>query len=92
MTRVGATHGTALSEAVRAAGVTESHTSWFIHGVAEMIRELRRWLLAGHRVDRGGVSISGYWRLGMTEDQWQDSRRDLNAELEAELEQAGVGQ
>jgi len=31
------------------------------------------------------VSISGYWRLGMTEDQWQSSKRDFVTELE-ELE------
>lgn len=90
VTRDGATHGTALSEAVRAAGIPAQRTSWFIHGVAEMIRELRRWLFADHGVDRGDVSISGYWRLGMTEDQWQASKRDFNAEMEAELERAGV--
>ena len=85
VTRDGATHGTALSAAVREAGVPEGRTSWFIHGVAEMIRELRRWLFAEHRVDRGDVSISGYWRIGMTEDQWQASKREFNAELEADL-------
>ncbi|AJE32975.1 siderophore-interacting protein [Corynebacterium humireducens NBRC 106098 = DSM 45392] len=91
VTRDGATHGTALSGAVRAAGVPEARTGWFIHGVAEMIRELRRWLLVDRQVDRGDVSISGYWRLGMTEDQWQASKRDFNAALEADLERAGVG-
>lgn len=91
VTRDGATHGTALSAAVQAAGIPAARTGWFIHGVAEMIRELRRWLFAGNRVDRADVSISGYWRLGMTEDQWQASKHDFNAELEAELAQVGVG-
>ncbi|MDO5670026.1 MAG: siderophore-interacting protein [Corynebacterium sp.] len=81
--REGATHGTALSEAVREAGIPQKRTSWFIHGVAEMIKELRRYLFTEHGIDRGDVSISGYWRIGMTEDQWQASKREFNAELEA---------
>lgn len=89
--RNGATHGAALSQAVRAAGVPGKRTSWFVHGVAEMIKELRRHLFAEHQIPREDVSISGYWRIGMTEDQWQASKRDFNAELEAELAQAGAG-
>ncbi|GAB3707186.1 siderophore-interacting protein [Corynebacterium nasicanis] len=81
--RDGATHGTALSQAVRARGIPQQRTSWFIHGVAEMIKELRRHLFAEHQVNRGDVSISGYWRIGMTEDQWQASKREFNAELDA---------
>jgi len=83
--REGATHGTALSQAVRDAGIPEQRTSWFIHGVAEMIKELRRFLFVDGGVDKKDVSISGYWRLGMTEDQWQSSKRDFVTELE-ELE------
>lgn len=82
--RDGATHGTALSSAVRAAGVPDKRTSWFIHGVAEMIKELRRFLFVEGDVDRADVSISGYWRLGMTEDQWQASKTEFNQEIEAE--------
>ncbi|WP_080795303.1 siderophore-interacting protein [Corynebacterium pacaense] len=82
--RNGATHGTRLIEAVRAGGFPEKRTSWFIHGVAEMIRETRRFLFVEGAVDRSDVSISGYWRLGMTEDQWQASKRDFNEENEAE--------
>ena len=81
--RDGATHGTALSQAVREAGIPERRTSWFIHGVAEMIKELRRHLFTDHQIDRADVSISGYWRIGMTEDQWQASKREFNAELDA---------
>lgn len=84
--RDGATHGHRLSEAVREAGIPERHTSWFIHGVAEMLKEMRRFLFFDNEVARENVSISGYWRIGMTEDQWQDSKRDFNAEIEAEEE------
>jgi len=50
-----------------------------------MIKELRRFLFVDGGVDKKDVSISGYWRLGMTEDQWQSSKRDFVTELE-ELE------
>ncbi|MDK8242706.1 siderophore-interacting protein [Corynebacterium coyleae] len=87
--RNGATHGTELSRVVRQAGVPDGkNTSWFIHGVAEMIKEMRRFLFVESEVPTQDVSISGYWRIGMTEDQWQASKRDFNAEIEAEEERA----
>ena len=89
--RNGATHGTELSRAVREAGTPEGKkTSWFIHGVAEMIKEMRRFLFVESEIPREDVSISGYWRLGMTEDQWQSSKREFNAEIEAEEARAKV--
>ena len=87
--RNGATHGTELSRVVREAGVPEGKkTSWFVHGVAEMIKEMRRFLFVESEIPKEDVSISGYWRIGMTEDQWQSSKRDFNAEIEAEEEKA----
>lgn len=83
--RNGATHGTELSRVVRAAGVPAGKkTGWFIHGVAEMIKEMRRFLFVESEIPRADVSISGYWRIGMTEDQWQSSKREFNAEIEQE--------
>lgn len=85
--RNGATHGTELSRIVRGAGVPEGKkTSWFVHGVAEMIKEMRRFLFVESEIPREDVSISGYWRIGMTEDQWQSSKQEFNAEIEAEEE------
>lgn len=87
--RNGATHGTELSRVVREAGIpNEKKTSWFIHGVAEMIKELRRFLFVESGIPKEDVSISGYWRIGMTEDQWQSSKREFNAAIEAEEERA----
>lgn len=88
--RDGATHGHELSAAVRAAGIPAKRASWFVHGVAEMLKELRRFLFFDHDVDKTEVSISGYWRIGMTEDQWQGSKQEFNAAIEAqEQELAG---
>lgn len=84
--RRGATHGTPLSAAIAEISETEKRTTWFVHGVAEMIREVRRELFIERDIPREDVSISGYWRLGMTEDQWQSSKREFNEENEAEEE------
>lgn len=80
--RDGAVHGTRLCEAIRANPVPDAQ--WFIHGVAEMIKDLRRFLFVENSVAKEQVSISGYWRLGMTEDQWQSSKREFVAQLDAE--------
>lgn len=81
--RDGATHGTELVRQVVDAGVPSEPTQWFIHGVAEMIRDLRRFLFVENGVAKSDVSISGYWRLGMVEDEWQASKREFNEEIEA---------
>lgn len=82
VSRNGTTPGTEMSAAVRADGYPEKKTSWFIHGVAEMIKEMRRFLFVEGDIERDDVSISGYWRLGMTEDQWQASKQEFNSALE----------
>lgn len=76
-------HGHALVEAVRAAGVPAGNVRWFVHGVAEMIKDLRRFLFVDNQVPKEHVHISGYWRIGMTESDWQASKRDFVAEMEA---------
>lgn len=81
--RKGAIPGAQLADAVRAAGVPDKPTAWFVHGVAEMIKDLRQFLFVEQDVDRADVSISGYWRLGMTEDKWQATKRNFVAEMEA---------
>lgn len=83
VSRDGATHGTALAAAVRGHTPPEGDVSYFIHGVAEMIKDLRRFLFVERGVEKSAASISGYWRLGMTEDQWQSSKREFVAEMEA---------
>jgi NADPH-dependent ferric siderophore reductase len=77
-------YGEALAEVVRAAGVPGGDVQAFVHGNAEMIRRLRRFLFTEVQFSRQRVSMSGYWRTGQTEDGWQASKRAFNAELEAE--------
>ncbi|QPK80036.1 siderophore-interacting protein [Corynebacterium lizhenjunii] len=86
--REGAMPGSVLSDAVRSYTPPPGHVGWFVHGVAEMIKALRRHLFVAKGVSKRDASISGYWRLRMTEDQWQESKREFVAALEAEEEAA----
>ncbi|WP_291474834.1 siderophore-interacting protein [Corynebacterium sp.] len=82
--RNGAVHGTELVRAVVDSGLAgEGRASWFVHGVAEMIRDMRRHLFVDNGIPKADVSISGYWRLGMVEDEWQASKREFTEEIEA---------
>lgn len=82
--RQGRPYGDALAETVRAAGVPAGEVQAFVHGNAEMIRQLRRYLFSEVGFNRQRISMSGYWRTGQTEDGWQAGKRSFNAQLEAE--------
>ncbi|THV40089.1 siderophore-interacting protein [Glycomyces buryatensis] len=56
----------------------------FVHGEAGLVKQLRRLLRLDREVPKEQLSISGYWRLGHNEDGWQASKREWNAEVEAE--------
>lgn len=43
----------------------------FVHGEASLVKGLRRYFLDERGVDRGYLSLSGYWRAGMAEDDFQ---------------------
>ena len=55
-----------------------------------MIKDLRRFLFRDRGIPRGQVSISGYWRTGLTEDDWQASKREFMAQVEAEEAAGGA--
>lgn len=80
----GGEFGRGLVEAVRALPPLPAGTHWFVHGNAEMIKQVRRRLFVELQVRREHVSISGYWRPGHNEDAWQAGKREFNAAMEAE--------
>ncbi|MDF1489373.1 siderophore-interacting protein [Tessaracoccus caeni] len=84
VTRDGASYGSELARTVRTAGVPAKRTGWFVHGVAEMVKDLRRFLFVEQGVSRGDVSISGYWRTGMNEDRWQSTKHEFVESMESE--------
>ena len=78
--------GQALVEAVRALEFPEGRVHAFVHGEAAFVKELRKLLRVERAIPREDLSISGYWRLGHNEDGWQASKREWNAQVEAEQE------
>ncbi|MEW2120845.1 siderophore-interacting protein [Streptomyces sp. NPDC005474] len=78
--------GQALVEAVRALEFPEGRVHAFVHGEAAFVKELRQLLRVEREIPREDLSISGYWRLGHNEDGWQASKREWNAQVEAEQE------
>ncbi|MGH4030684.1 siderophore-interacting protein [Actinomycetota bacterium Odt1-20B] len=80
--------GEALVEAVRALDFPAGTPQAFVHGEAGFVKELRRYLRMEREIPREQLSISGYWRLGHNEDGWQASKREWNAQVEAEQEAA----
>lgn len=83
-------YGIALAATVRASWRPAAGVQAFVHGNADLVKDLRRFLFVEHRLDRSRVSISGYWRTGLTEDGWQSSKREFTAQLEIE-ELAALG-
>jgi NADPH-dependent ferric siderophore reductase len=80
--------GQRLVEAVRAMEFPSGRVDAFVHGEAGFVKELRRHLRLERGVPREQLSISGYWRLGHDEDGWQSSKKEWNAQVEAEQERA----
>ncbi|MEW2222817.1 siderophore-interacting protein [Streptomyces sp. NPDC006990] len=79
--------GERLVAAVRALEFPPGQVQAFVHGEAGFVKELRGHLRLERGVAREQLSISGYWRLGADEDNWQASKKEWNARVEAEQEQ-----
>ncbi|MFF3621651.1 siderophore-interacting protein [Streptomyces sp. NPDC002467] len=82
--------GTALVEAVRALDFPSADVHAFVHGEAGFVKELRHLLRLERGIPRERLSISGYWRLGETDEGWRAIKRDWNAAVEAEQEHAAA--
>ncbi|WP_435842746.1 siderophore-interacting protein [Streptomyces fradiae] len=76
--------GEALVEAVRDLDFPEGIVHAFVHGEAGAVRQLRRHLRTERGIPLERLSISGYWRLGKTDEAWRAVKREWNAEVERE--------
>ncbi|WP_420174406.1 siderophore-interacting protein [Luteococcus sp. OSA5] len=83
-----APYGVLLAHKVREAHFPQGRLSLFVHGNAEMIKDVRRNLFVERGLAKQDVSISGYWRTGLAEDDWQRTKRDFVAQMEREQDQA----
>lgn len=75
----------ALLRAVAALEFPPGRACAFVHGEAVATRALRRHLLAERGLPRPDLSVSGYWRRTFTEDGWQSSKREWNAQVERDV-------
>ncbi|CAM3733436.1 siderophore-interacting protein [Nocardiopsis rhodophaea] len=82
--------GAALVEAVRTLEFPPGDVQAFVHGEANTVKALRAFLRVECGIPRENLSISGYWRLGRTEDAWQSSKAEWNRQVEEE-EAARIG-
>ncbi|WP_405852690.1 siderophore-interacting protein [Streptomyces sp. NBC_00090] len=78
--------GEAVVEAVRALDFPAGDAHAFVHGEAGFVKELRRHLRMERGVSRERLSISGYWRLGKTDEAWRAIKREWNDQVEREQE------
>ena len=74
------TEGQSLADAVRAVEWLPGRVHAFVHGeAAEVMHDLRPYLLKERGLDRDQVSISGYWRRGRTEEGFREWKAELRA-------------
>lgn len=64
--------GQSLAEAVRSLAFEPGMVQAFVHGEGGAIQDLRRHLLRERVVAREQLSISGYWRRGLNDEQWRE--------------------
>nr|WP_216853141.1 siderophore-interacting protein [Phytoactinopolyspora halotolerans] len=72
-----------LVAAVKAMPWRPGRAQVFIHGEAGLVKGLRPYLLDDRGVARGDLSLSGYWRAGMVEDDfqaWKKTERESGRE------------
>ena len=82
--------GQALVEAVEAVTFPAETVDAFVHGEAGFVKDLRRLLRVDRGVPRDRLSISGYWRVGATEEGWRAGKAEWNREAEQVEQAAGL--
>jgi len=83
--RNGGAYGAELVDAVLENPYPVLDVEAFVHGNADMVRPLRRYLLGERGLAREHLSISGYWRAGHTDEEWRDMKRSFNAAMESDV-------
>ncbi|UUN25909.1 siderophore-interacting protein [Streptomyces sp. FIT100] len=78
--------GEALTAAVRDLDFPDGDVHAFVHGEAGAVKELRRHLRLDRGIPAARLSISGYWRLGKSDEAWREIKREWNAQVERETE------
>ncbi|UFU02655.1 siderophore-interacting protein [Ruania suaedae] len=80
----GSQPGEALVAAVRGLDRPAGRVHAFVHGDADVVKQLRSFLRFECGVDKADLSASGYWKRGTNDDQWRTMKREWVAQMEAE--------
>ncbi|OKJ11689.1 siderophore-interacting protein [Kitasatospora sp. CB01950] len=81
--------GDALVEAVTSLDFPDGAARVFVHGEAHFVKTLRRHLRLDRGLPREALSVTGYWRLGADEDDWQRTKGEWNRDVEPATEPSG---
>jgi NADPH-dependent ferric siderophore reductase len=82
--------GDTLVPAVRGLEFPTGEVHAFVHGEAEVVRELRRHLVVDRGIPKEALSASGYWKRDRDDEAWRALKAEWNRQAEAELEAAAA--
>lgn len=71
-----------LVDAVRALDFPAGRVHAFVHGEAGSVRNLRRHLVVERGLSADQLSVSGYWKLTRTDEQWREDKAAWKAQVE----------
>lgn len=80
--------GDALVDAVCAMEFLPGAVHAFVHGEANFVKKLRRFLRVERGVTLEQLSISGYWRSGTDDEGWRAAKAEWNRQVEEEESKA----
>jgi NADPH-dependent ferric siderophore reductase len=73
-----------LVDAVTSADLPPGRPAAFVHGDADSVRQIRRFLRSEHGLAPGELSASGYWRRGRTDEAWRSEKRAWREQVESD--------
>jgi NADPH-dependent ferric siderophore reductase len=59
--------------------------SAFVHGEASTVRAVRKHLLVDRGIERDAISVSGYWKLTLTDEGWRENKAEWNRLAEEDV-------
>jgi NADPH-dependent ferric siderophore reductase len=80
--------GDALVPAIRDLAFPDGQVHAFVHGEAEVVREIRRHLVLERGIPREALSASGYWKRDRDDEMWRAEKAEFNRRADEELESA----
>lgn len=79
-----------LSDAVAALEIPAGRIQAFVHGEASAVREIRRQLLTDRRVEKDGLSASGYWKERLSDEGWRAEKPEWKRQVAEDDRAASV--